>query len=295
MIMEYGLLFAIGLMASLGLRYLDSVILGIYLPLSVVGVYTVCSFIPTIIEIPLTAIEKISNPKIAEFWETGDKEQIGKVYELSVRILGIVSSIVFLLVLINLKYLLSYLPSQYAQAYHAIIIISLGALINAYTGINNGILYFSKKYKTGLGLLVFLLITTLVLDIILIPLWGINGAAIATCAALSTFNIIKYFYIRYSFGMNPYNFNTLKNIGILIVLSVLYFSIENQLPSGLFTSILLSLFFSGMYLLLLLLLKVMHYGELKQLVNFIPLTQPAVIAKKKIETASGEDAGKKKS
>jgi O-antigen/teichoic acid export membrane protein len=281
MIIEYGLLFAVGLMASMGLRYLDSVILGIYLPLSVVGVYTVCSFIPTIIEIPLTAIEKISNPKIAEFWETGNITQISKVYELSVKILSIVSSIVFLMVLINLKYLLSYLPSQYAQAYHAIIIISLGALINAYTGINNGILYFSKKYKTGLALLLFLLVTTIILDVMLIPFFGINGAAIATSTALSVYNIIKYFYIRYSFKLNPYNFNIIKTIGVLIFLSAVYFFIENLIQSGLFMNIFLSLFFMGIYLWLLLLLKVVHLSELKQIVHLIPGNQLFGLGKKK--------------
>lgn len=281
MIIEYGLLFAVGLMASMGIRYLDSVILGIYLPLSVVGVYTVCSFIPTIIEIPLTAIEKISNPKIAAFWATGDIEQISKIYELSVKILSIVSSVVFLLVLINLKYLLSYLPPQYAQAYHAIIIISLGALINAYTGVNNGILYFSKKYKTGLALLFFLLVSTLVLDIILIPLFGINGAAIATCSSLSAYNIIKYFYIRYSFQLNPYHLNIIKNIGILIGLSALYFSIENHLSTGLFTNIFLSVFFSGFYLIMLLLFKIINISELKQVISFIPGYKVIALEQKK--------------
>jgi O-antigen/teichoic acid export membrane protein len=185
------------------------------------------------------------------------------------------------MVLINLKYLLSYLPSQYAQAYHAIIIISLGALINAYTGINNGILYFSKKYKTGLALLLFLLVTTIILDVMLIPFFGINGAAIATSTALSVYNIIKYFYIRYSFKLNPYNFNIIKTIGVLIFLSAVYFFIENLIQSGLFMNIFLSLFFMGIYLWLLLLLKVVHLSELKQIVHLIPGNQLFGLGKKK--------------
>ncbi|NDA64594.1 MAG: hypothetical protein EBX50_21575, partial [Chitinophagia bacterium] len=103
-----------------------------------------------------------------------------------------------------------------------------------------------------------------------IPLFGINGAAIATCTALSAFNIIKYFYIKYSFKLNPYNFNIVKTISVLIFLSAFYFFIENQISSGLFMNIFLSLFFMGIYLGLLLLLKVIQLSELKQIVFLIP-------------------------
>lgn len=64
--------FSIAAIAGIGLRYVDSVIIGMYLPLASVGVYAIAALIPTVIEAPLAAIEKISNPAIAKEWENGN-------------------------------------------------------------------------------------------------------------------------------------------------------------------------------------------------------------------------------
>lgn len=60
------------------MRYIDSVIIGMYLPLASVGVYAIAALIPTVIEAPLAAIEKISNPAIAKEWENGNIKRTHK-------------------------------------------------------------------------------------------------------------------------------------------------------------------------------------------------------------------------
>ena len=216
-IIQYGLLFSIGVMSSIGLRYLDSVIIGIYLPLSAVGVYSICAFIPTVIEVPLSAIEKISNPKIAKYWEENNIIEIEKIYNQSVKYLSLVGSYIFLLIVINIESLLKYLPNDFHEAHNIVKVISIGALVNISTGVNTSIIFFSKKYKMGLIFLMVLFISTLTLDIILIPKIGVIGAAIATALAAILYNALKFIYLKLMFKLNPIKKTNLILLGIVLV------------------------------------------------------------------------------
>jgi O-antigen/teichoic acid export membrane protein len=53
-------LLSVASFASLGLKYLDSIMIAKYLPLAQVGIYTIAVFIPTVIEAPLNSLEKIA-------------------------------------------------------------------------------------------------------------------------------------------------------------------------------------------------------------------------------------------
>lgn len=270
-IIEYGLLFSVGVMSSLGLRYIDSVILGMFLPLSLVGVYAVCAFIPTMIEVPLTALEKISNPKIAMFWEENKIFEIEKTYQLSVRFSSIFASFIFLMIYVNIESLLSFLPNEYAQAKMAVIIISLGALTNSFTGINNSIIFFSKKYKTGLILLVSLLLLTIILDLLLIPKYGINGAALATASAAIIYNGAKYFYVKVKFKMDPFNAKHLLMIICLVTCIFIFELIKNYFVNGFLSMVALTIIFSFIFLISLFSVKITSFKELKNLiVEIIP-------------------------
>ena len=226
-IIQYGLLFSIGVMSSIGLRYLDSVIIGIYLPLSAVGVYSICAFIPTVIEVPLSAIEKISNPKIAKNWEINDLTEIGKIYSESVRYLSLAGSFIFIMIFINIENLLKLLPIDFHDSYNVVKVIAIGALINISTGINTSIIFFSKKYKMGLLFLVVLFISTIIFDVVLIPRIGVIGAAIATALSATLYNLLKYFYVKIKFNLNPFN----KNIITLLMAVLVCLTVDFFIPS----------------------------------------------------------------
>ena len=50
------------------------------MPLSFVGIYTVAAFIPTVIEAPLNAFDRIASAKISFAWIAGDRKQIFDIY-----------------------------------------------------------------------------------------------------------------------------------------------------------------------------------------------------------------------
>jgi O-antigen/teichoic acid export membrane protein len=58
----------------------------------------------------------------------------------------------------------------------------------------------------------------------LIPVFGINGAALASLLAIVVYNSIKLFYVRKKFNMLPYTKESWKVSGLLLTLgALLYF------------------------------------------------------------------------
>lgn len=61
-----------------------------------------------------------------------------------------------------------------------VFLISLAKLSDALIGNNNAILFNSSYYRMVLFFGLLLTVLTIALNMILIPIWGINGSALAT-------------------------------------------------------------------------------------------------------------------
>ena len=80
---------------------------------------------------------------------------------------------------------------------------------------------------------------TIATNYILIPKYGINGAAMATAISVLLFNLIRLVLIKVKMNMHPFSLNTLKTI---IVLLVIYY-LHQYLPK--FSILLLDIFWKS--------------------------------------------------
>jgi O-antigen/teichoic acid export membrane protein len=230
--LRYSLLVGLGSFSSLGLKYLDTVMLGIYKPkesglnaLDVIGIYSIAAFAATIVEAPFGAIERIIAPKIAHAWANNDKKDIQYIYYQSSKYLFLAGGIIFLLLNLNIDSLYGLIPDKaFSLGKDAVLIISLGTLVNMATGSNESILYTSDKYIYLTYILIGLLLVAYINYIIFIPLFGLNGAAIATALSAFLFNLSKYLIIWRKFQLQPFNLTTLK-IAVIIVMTYVIGSI----------------------------------------------------------------------
>jgi O-antigen/teichoic acid export membrane protein len=181
--------------ASMAIKLLDAVVLGQFVPLAMVGVYGIASFIPIFIEAPINALDKIANARIAHSWEKKDLENIQEIYFKSARYLFLLGGFLFLLVSLNAETLFNWLPPQYMAGVPVVAILSLSALFNLMTGSNSAIIFTSEKFSAGAIGLVSVAIFNLILLYLFIPEWGIEGAAWATCLSSFAYNAFNYFYI----------------------------------------------------------------------------------------------------
>jgi O-antigen/teichoic acid export membrane protein len=216
-LISYSLLLWFASVASIGLKYFDSLMLGKYLPLTFVGIYTVAAFIPTIIEAPLNAFEKIAASRIAYAFKDGNMDEINSIYRKSSLYLFIFGGFLFLNVNLNIQDLFSFLPPGYETGASVVFILSIATLFNMATGLNAPILFNSERYRTGAVFLVMLAIVAIVLQMLFIPVYGINGAALATCFASVFYNALLFWYVLKHYRLQPFGKENLR-VAMLIML-----------------------------------------------------------------------------
>jgi O-antigen/teichoic acid export membrane protein len=211
----FGLLLTLTNISSLSMRHLDAVMIGKYMKLEFVGIFAVAAYLALVIEIPLTSMERITHAKVSEAWANKDLESIRKIYYQSVKYLMLAGGLLLVGITTNIHELLNLLPAPYHGAAAVAIIAACGSFLNISTGVNTSILFTSDKYLYGTFLLFFLLLLTFLLNIYLIPQYGIEGAAAATAMATIIYNFLKYLIILKYYKMQPYDLGTLKILAVI--------------------------------------------------------------------------------
>lgn len=249
----YGLLLTLTNISSISLKHLDAVLIGKYWDLSYVAVFAVAAYISVIIEIPLNSLERITHAKISQAWANKDMESIKKIYYQSVKYLMLMGGLLMVGIITNINDLLSLLPVEYQAGANVAIISCCAAFLNVSTGINTSIIFSSSKYLYGTALLFVLMILALLLNIWLIPIYGIEGAAMATATLAVVYNVTKYLIILVHFKLQPYDLSSLKIIFVIgVSFAVAYFlpSMNNEILTMIFKAIVTTIVYGGLVYLL---------------------------------------------
>jgi O-antigen/teichoic acid export membrane protein len=221
-ILKYSFLIIIAGSIATILLDVDKVMLGHYIDIKEIAYYNVAIFIATVIAVPQRSMHQILLPLSAKYLNDKDFAALEDLYKRSSLNLFIISGFIFLLIVLNINQLYLIIPEEFSGGLLVVFIISLTKLYDNALGSNNAILFNSDYYRIVLVLGVILVILMILLNIVFIPLLGINGAGIATFIAVFIYNTIKLVFVHRKFRMYPFTNYTLK-IGLLLLFSVLLF------------------------------------------------------------------------
>ena len=146
-------------------------------------------------------------PLIAKLHTSGDFERLQKGITKSAKVVFLFSLLTAIPLLVFGKYFLSMFGSEFTQGRIALNILILGQLVNSTMGISGAILVMcglEKKAALGLSLGV---IVNIILNMLLIPIWGINGAAVATCISTILWTSTLSIFVVKNLKLNPTFFN----------------------------------------------------------------------------------------
>ncbi len=203
---------------------IDKFMLNRYVAIENVAYYGVAIYIASVISVPSRSMHQIVSPLTAKYLNDKNKFDLKVLYQKSSLNLFIISGFIFLLIVLNINEMYKLINPSYADGLLIVLIISLSKLFDSVLGNSNAILFNSDHYRMVLLLGVSLAVLTIVLNIIYIPEFGINGAALATFIAVFLYNVAKLAFVKYKFKMLPFTLNTSKVLVLIIVsLGVFYF------------------------------------------------------------------------
>ncbi len=222
-ILNYSFLIIIAGSIATTLLDIDKVMLGFYIDIKQIAYYNVAIYIATVIAVPQRAMHQILLPVIAKYLNTNNYDALQILYKKSSLTLFIVAGLIFLLIVLNINQLYLIIPKPFSDGLFVVFIISLSKLYDTVLGSNNAILFNSDYYKMVLIMGFVLVVLMLILNMVFIPMYGINGAAIATFLALFIYNSIKLYFVYLKFKIKPFTINTLKICGVLLLSFLLFY------------------------------------------------------------------------
>ena len=183
---------------------IDRIMVESYLGLDQAGVYLTCFFFGTLVILPSRAILKISAAYISDAFKKNDLKLIRDIYyktSINQFIVGVLMVIGLLVNQDNIFHILGY---DYLSGRYVILFISLAYLTDMLAGASARVINNSEYYKKqGLFMVIFVLLIV-ISNMVLIPIYGITGAAFATLGSKIIFHTIKFIFIYKKFEMQPY-------------------------------------------------------------------------------------------
>lgn len=180
----------------------DILMLGFFGFTDKVGIYNIALKLSLFISMPLLISNKIIIPYISKYYETKKKE-LSILLKKVTRLVSLIGIISFLIYLFYSAFILNYFGEEFKIAQFSLIILSCGELVNLFVGPVGNILTMSKFEKTAIKVMIASTVINIVLNLILIPFYDMEGAAIASCVSLSFWNIMLLIFVKRNLNINP--------------------------------------------------------------------------------------------
>ncbi len=179
----------------------DTIMLGMYSTKANIGIYHVCLKLAMLTSITLYAVNSIAAPKFAEYYAQKDLKSLEMIVHQSTKLMFWSSSPIVLIYLIFPTLVLGIFGHDFKKGAVALIFLSIGQFVNVISGSVGYILQMTGKEKIFQYIIFAATILNIVLNMILIPRYGINGAAFASMLSISFWNLTAMFYIRSTFNI----------------------------------------------------------------------------------------------
>ncbi len=190
----------------------DSLMVAGLLGLAPVAVYTTSFYMATVIEVPKRAMTQVATPLISRAFEKNDRVEIQNIYSKTALNQFILGSLLLIGIASNLDSIFLLMPKGeiYQAGKWVVIIVGAGKLIDMLFGPSSEIIVYSKFYSFNIVLILILAGVIITANNLLIPTYGIEGAAIGAALALVIFNTIKFIFIWMRLEMQPFSTDFLK-------------------------------------------------------------------------------------
>lgn len=193
------------------------------------GIYTIVVYMAEIVNMPSRNITPISTPLAAEAMKDGDIVRAQGLYrQVSIHQM-LASSVLLLLVWINLENIFAIIPNgeKFAEGRWAVLFLGLSKVVYGTLNFGNTLISFSKYYYWTLFITVFLAALSIATNLYFIPILGLSGAALASLITVLVSYAYQQYIVQVKIKTNPFCWAHLRMLVILAALFALNFLIPS--------------------------------------------------------------------
>jgi len=181
----------------------DILLVGFLLDTDRAGVYAVASRLSLLVALGLFAVNTIAAPMIAELWAAEERRRLQRLLTVSARALLIATLPLALGLALAGGFALRLFGEGFDQARGALLILIAGQLVNAASGVVASVMIMTGLERQAARIMGVVAALNLLLNGVLIPQFGIAGAALATASSTVVWNLAMLVTVWRRRRLNP--------------------------------------------------------------------------------------------
>ena len=178
----------------------DRLMLGVFRLESEVGIYNIALKVSALTCFPLVALNSIAAPLFAQFYARGDLIGLKRTAQNSTSMIFWSTMPLALFFCLFPSFLMGIFGSEFKAGTTALLILVAGDTINATIGPVGYIMQMTGKQKTFRNLTLATAAMNIALNLVMIPAYGLNGAAVSRTICLIITNVVSLLLVRHYFG-----------------------------------------------------------------------------------------------
>ncbi len=183
----------------------DKVLIGHFLNARQLGIYAVSAAIVAYVPIALQSVNQIFSPTIADLHARREQELLGRVYKSLTKWVLVFTLPLALVLIMFAKPLMRIFGPDFEAGWVVLVIGTVGQLVNCGVGSAGYLLLMSGNERRLIKVQAVATVVTVGLGLLLVPRWGIVGAAFATCVTTILTNSWNLAQVRRVWGLFPYS------------------------------------------------------------------------------------------
>ena len=187
--------------ANLMMNYTAIIVFGIFRTESELGYYAMAVKLATLVSAVLVAVNVMLAPKFAELFH---REEMSELLRLARKSAGLIfwltAPILVLLMVFGRSILGLFYGAEFEAAYPAMACLIIGQLVNAVSGSTGVFMNMTGNQKTFRNIMLLAVAINFAMSVILIPEFGMLGAASAATLSIITWNVVTLVFIHKLYG-----------------------------------------------------------------------------------------------
>ena len=177
--------------------YMDSLMIGYFLTSTEVGYYAVAISLSRFFWLVPRAIATVAYPAISEYWANGNRQAVNKLVDKSTKYSACILIFAGMSIVFFAKDIITFLfTPEFLPAVLPLAILITGTVTSGILRSVGGIFASVGKVNLVLKISIIGAVGDIILNMILIPIYGIIGAATATTASYALNVFITIFFLR---------------------------------------------------------------------------------------------------
>lgn len=183
---------------------IDKFMIGYLMDSTQVGIYRIARQFAALTTLAYASLHTTISPVIAELYHNHKTDELKELYVVSTKWVSVFNMLLFGILLLLAPDLMRSVGPEFVAGSTALIIIGAGLIVNAMTGTADSINIMTGHPRYSLYTKIVVLGSNIIFNYLLIPRYGIVGAAVATMIATILSNSMNLMFLYHHMRFQPF-------------------------------------------------------------------------------------------